>query len=118
MKTITKIKMRRFINRRSNGVVEQLEKLVAKLQTWIAKLDAEQDAANQAMKQEIAAIKNGAETEVERLEYLIAEAKANAIDAEAAVTDEYTAIINEAKGEAERARQVEHNMKTLVGSPT
>jgi len=57
MKTITKIKMRRFINRRSNGVVEQLEKLVAKLQTWIAKLDAEQDAANQAMKQEIAAIK-------------------------------------------------------------
>lgn len=118
MKTLTKIKLRRYLNRRSNGVVEQLEKLVIKLQAWIAKLDAEQDVANEAMKSEIATIKNGAEIEIERLEYMIAETRANAIDAEAAVSDEYNSIIKEARDEAERARQVEHNMKTLVGSPT
>ena len=117
MKTLTKLKMRRFVNRRSNGVVEQLEKLVSKLQAWISKLDQEMDEASLAMTQEINAIRENREREVERLTYAIAEAKQAALEAEALTTEQFEAIINEAKAESDRAKQVEVNMKKLVGSP-
>jgi len=118
MKTLKKLKFQRAINRHSNGVVEQFEKLLARLTKWIEKLDAEQDAANAAMQAEISALRDNAEKEVERLENAIAEAKDNAERAEVLITDEYATIINESKAEADRAKQVQSNMQALVESPT
>lgn len=39
MRTITRLKIRRYINRRSNSVIEQIEKVIARLQAWIERLD-------------------------------------------------------------------------------
>lgn len=117
MKKLTKLKIRRFLNRRSNGVVEQLEKLLSKLQAWIEKLDAEQDAANAAMQAEIRQIRDDANAEVERLQNQIEAAKQAAQDAELSTREDFTTIIDESRREAERAKQVQHNMKVLAGVP-
>ncbi len=117
MKTLTKIKIRRYLNRRSNGVVEQFEKMITRLQAWIDKLDAEQDAIHAEMELEIASIRAGAVAEQERLTFALAEAKANAEAAEVAATETFGAIFKEAASEASRAKQVQQNMQAIVGTP-
>lgn len=111
---LQRLKLRRAINRRKNGLVEKLLKLIAKIQAQLDALDAEQDAANIAMKEEQARIK-------ERAAYRVAELKAEIADTEKqalsdVVTTEQTfgAIAAEAKAEAETVRKVQKNLKALT----
>lgn len=114
MKTITKLKIRRYINRRSNTLIEQIEKVISRLQVWIERLDQEQDLANEAMKAELGAIRLTTETEISRLENQIAEVRAQGIDNLKTTEAEFSKIIDESSREAGKARAIQGNVLALT----
>jgi len=113
-KTLRKLKFQRAINSRTNGVVEQLEKILARLQKWVEKLDAEQDAAAEALSQEIQQLEAANLNKIKALESQIANAKQKLVDDRDAVRQAYGSIINESKAEADRARKVQENFQKLT----
>jgi len=117
MKTITKLKIRRYINRRSNSVIEQIEKVIQRLQAWIEKLDQEQDAANEAMKIELNSIRNNTETEISRLQNQIDEVRILGIESLERTEAEFSKLISESAQESDRARNIQTNVLALTKAP-
>lgn len=95
--------MNRWINRRSNTVVEKINSLLLRLAAIAKRLDEEQDKANTAMKQELLDIEARIDKQIAAFELQ----KTN-------TQSKYLKIINESKKDAEAARKLEANFRKLT----
>lgn len=111
---LTKLKIQRWLNRRSNSAVEQLEKILTRLAEWIQKLDAEQDAAHQAMTEETLKIQEAGALRIAALQRQIKEVESSTEASAKTVSEAYTKIIKEANEEAAKARKVHANFEKLT----
>lgn len=109
-----KIKIRRAFNRRKNGVVEKILKLLEQLRKQLEALDAEQDMANAAMLAEQARIKEHAAFQVAELQEQIKAAKYKAEQDRISAEKAYGAIVAEAAAEAETVRKIQANVTALT----
>jgi len=117
MKQLTKLKLQRSLNRRSNGVVEQIEKMLLKLAAWVKRLDEEQDRLNVALQEEMQKVSAAAEAEQARLEEALAASRQKAAQLKAETEREFKALIEESARESDKARRVQTNMQTLLAEP-
>jgi len=111
---LQKLKIRRAINRRKNGLVEKLLKLIEKIQKQLDNLDAEQDAANAAMKAEQERIRQFSANRVAELRAEIEREEQQALADVVTAEETYGAIAREAAAEAETVRKVQKNLRALT----
>lgn len=111
---LQKLKLRRAYNRRKNGVVEKILKLLEQLKKQLDVLDAEQDKANALMKQEQLRIKERAAFRVAELKEQIVSAERQALSDAVTAETTYGAIAAEAAAEAEQVRKIQANVKALT----